>query len=186
MTWRDRPEAGDRAADEVGGKPLALPELVLHQEQLAAQRGAGRRRPPAGSAAGRRCPPCAVDAVRAAGDGQLDALRQLMPRSLHVEAPVPAVRLPRPGRLSRASIDDVDEHALPLADARRAFTTVRSAATVRPPRPITLPVSSSATRSSRTSGAVVLLERLDGHLVRTVDERPGEELEELLHSCSVG
>src|SRR3954447_13819508 len=72
-----------------------------------------------------------------------------MGRALDVEAAVAAV--------GAAHAPGADEHQLTTSTSTRrpsradaAFITVLSAATVRPPRPITLPASSSATWSSRT------------------------------------
>ena len=54
---------------------------------------------------------------------------------------------------------------------------------MRPWRPITLPMSSSATCSLQDDGAVPL-GALDADLVRLVDEVPREVLEHLFHATS--
>ena len=58
----------------------------------------------------------------------------------------------------------------------------RSAFTVRPWRPITFPRSSSATLSSSTTVSSSSSNSVHLDLVGLVDQRPGEELEQLLQA----
>src|SRR4029453_740390 len=76
-------------------------------------------------------------------------LRERVRRVLDVEAPVQAVRLAHPAGRHEGQSTTSTSTRWPSRTAA-AFMTVRRAATVRPPRPITLPASSSATWSSST------------------------------------
>src|SRR5215218_6341446 len=141
--------AGHAGAHEVRGEPLVVAQLFLDQQQLTAQRTrVVEVREPDQRALVRARP--AHNAVGAARHDEVRALRELMPRAVDVEASVQAVRLAHAaGCHERQSTTSTSTRCPPRTAA--AFTTVLSAATVRPPRPITLPASSSATFSSRTS-----------------------------------
>ena len=66
--------------------------------------------------------------------------------------------------------------------AELARTTVRSARTIRPPRPITLPTSSGRDVQAEDERAVALL-ALHAHRIGVVDELAREIREQLGHGC---
>src|SRR5215213_5018384 len=134
-------ELGHPTADEIRGEPLSLLELILHEQRLAAQRP-------------RVAHSCEADKrpVVGAGLGLHEhgaTLGQRMARTVHVEASVQAVGRPHPAGGYEGQSTTSTSTRCPSRTAV-ALITVRSAATVRPPRPITLPASSSATCSSST------------------------------------
>src|SRR6185436_13126404 len=136
------------AADEVGRQPLVVGQLVLDQQQLPPERARvlDPLQPDQRPLIGAGTP---GDRPRLPRYHERGPLRQLVPRRVDVEAPVQAVRLPHPaGGHERQSTTSTSTRWFWRTAA--AFTTVLSAATVRPPRPITLPASSSATCSSST------------------------------------
>src|SRR3954462_15220817 len=159
---RPPPSARHGAPDQLRGEPLPLHELHVDQERLLARGGRGVPAAPPGHGAGARVAEAAEpDQWAVAGSGAaLDrmgtipeqddrALRQRVRGPLHVEASVAAVRLADPPGAHEGQSTTSTSTRWPSRTAA-AFMTVRRAATVRPPRPITLPASSSPTCSSST------------------------------------
>src|SRR5829696_7276025 len=141
-------ELGHPTADEIRGEPLSLLELILHEQRLAAQRPRvahsceADKRPVVGAGA----------PLDGAGLGLHEhgaTLGQRMARTVDVEDSVQAVGRPHPAGGYEGQSTTSTSTRCPSRTAV-ALITVRSAATVRPPRPITLPASSSATCSSST------------------------------------
>ena len=148
----DLAESLDAAPDEVRRAVLALSQrlLVRHYEGLAAK--AGGRVPILDAAKtherplGRPRP--ALHDRRSAGHVERRPLRERVVRALDPEGPVEPVRAAHTpydalrGSEGQSTTSTSTRRPWRPAQAR---ITVRSAATVRPPRPITLPISSSAT-----------------------------------------
>src|SRR5207244_2484413 len=135
-----------------GGQPLVAGQLLLHEQRLALEsRHVFPRvdpgKPHEGALVRAGAP---RDPTLPAGHGHRGVQWKRMLRALHVEAAVPPVGPAHaPGaHLCQSSTSTTTRRP---SRAEAAFMTVRIAATVRPPRPITLPVSSSATWSSSTS-----------------------------------
>ena len=168
MTRSTVPSPSTAAADQVVGEPLVLLERCASTQQLLA--AAAR------AAASRSSTPSRPDERPLVGAVAARTTRRSRPATLRpsspscswlgrvdVEAAVEAVG-PADARRrhERSAVNRRRRRARGgPCGARRAFTTVRSALIVRPPRPITLPTSSSRHAQLEHEGAVVLLERLD-------------------------
>src|SRR5215204_1692037 len=184
VSRRSAPRCPFRARSVPPAPTRATPPLRARPRLAGPRRaaGAGPRSRRAGSTGGRRSPPCERSCgcrPRRLGRHPPEAGGGALPRKSSRPGRAACPR----GRRSRGSIDDVDEHPVAIPD--------RGGLDYRPERGDGTPAAADHLAGVvighvqlQHDRAVVLLERLHAHLVRTVDERPGEILEELLHYCA--
>src|SRR4051794_5071222 len=147
----DATETRDLAAEQIGDEVLVLLQVVVDQQDLPANRRGvlETAEPDQRAVIGSGAPD---DLVVTSADAYMTALREVERGALDVEASVAPVRLADPARgdLGQSTRSTSTRWS---CDAPTARITVRSAPIVRPRRPITWPVSSSATRNSSTTAS---------------------------------